>query len=39
MTPLPVTLTLLAAAALAIAPLLALPQGSVELFAFARIAA
>ncbi len=39
MTPFPVTLTLLAAAALAIAPLLALPQGSVELLALARIAA
>ncbi|HEX9055328.1 MAG TPA: hypothetical protein VF830_10520 [Gemmatimonadales bacterium] len=39
MTAFPVTLTLLAAAALAIAPLLALPQGSVELLALARIAA
>jgi len=36
---LPVALTLLAAAALAIAPLLALPHGTVELLALARIAA
>lgn len=39
MTPFAVTFTLLAAAALAVAPLLALPQGSVELLALARIAA
>ncbi len=39
MTPFPVVLTLLAAAAVAVAPLLALAQGSVELAAFARIAA